>query len=257
MPGSGSDDVLEVVTSRAGLLRAIGVDGAEKPTLEEALSVSRSTVDRGVRELLDTGLIQRDDDRYRLTLTGELALANYDRFTSQVEGALAAGDVLEATANSELAVDPVVLEGATIDRDDAVDALSSLVGRASHVWAVVPVAPARQLLETCVDTVVDDSGSAQCVLSDAALGELRRAHDCDLKSLLSTGRVTLARPIDESAPGLLVCEWDDGAAMALVHHNDGAITAVLTNDSPKAVEWAREQFEQRRESAQEVHNPFE
>lgn len=262
MGNSDVEDVLRAVTSRVELLRGVGADGVEKRELEQHLSVSRSTVDRGVRELLEAGLVERDGERVKLTLAGRLLLSEYDRFTDQVAGALEASDFLEAASTERWDIDPAVLEEAAIHRADRgaadpVEELASLVSGANHVSAVVSAAPHRRLIDSCRETVVEQRGSTSCVLTDDALAELTSTHRDCLRELLSTGRVSLARTPTDLSRSLVVVERDGGETMALVHHDGPAITGLLTNDSPEAVAWAREVHEEYRSSAHDVPNPFE
>lgn len=261
MGDSDVEDVLRAVTSRVELLRTVGVDGVEKRDLEERLSISRSTVDRGVRELLEVGLVEREGERVQLTLAGELLLSEYDRFTDQVAGALEASDFLEAAATERWDVDPAVLEEAAIHRSDRaatdpVEELVSLVSRATHVGAVMPAAPHRRVVDCCRETVVEQRGSSTCVLTDDALDGLTTTYRDSLREMLSTGRVSLARTPTDLSRGLVVVEHERGETMALVHHDGPAITGLLTNDSPQAVAWAREVFDDYRSSALDVPNPF-
>jgi predicted transcriptional regulator len=57
----------DVLRKRSDILQSITADWYTKPGLDEEMSISRSTIDRGIDELLEAGLIARDGSSFRVT----------------------------------------------------------------------------------------------------------------------------------------------------------------------------------------------
>jgi len=253
-----ADEVLDVVTSRTELMHSLASDWKRKRDLTDALSVSRSTVDRGVRDLVDAGLAEREGDRYRLTVAGQLALSEYEQFTGRVDGALSARELLESMAG-DVDVDPVVLDGATVvvrqsdDGGDPVAAVDDFLRRAAHVEAVLP-AVSSGVVTALRDRLVEADASATVVLSDAALARLTSRHAAALEAMLETGRMTCLLA-DETPPySLLLGDVAAGEEFCLAVHEDDRVAGVLLNDTLDAVEWARTRFERYADSARPLAN---
>jgi len=258
MPPVDADEVLEVVTSRSELMRSLASDWKRKRELADALSVSRSTVDRGVRDLVDAGLAECEEDRYRLTVAGQLALSEYEQFTGRVDGALSARELLESMTG-DVDLDPVVLDGAAVvvrrldDRDDPIAAVDDFLGRTDHVECVLPAA-SPEIVTALQDRIVEAGASATLVLSDAALEQLTSRHRAELEAMLETGRVTCLLAEEAPAYSLLLADVGGGEEICLAVQADGRVDGVLLNDTLDAVEWARTRFERYADAAQPLAN---
>ncbi|MXR19989.1 helix-turn-helix transcriptional regulator [Halobacterium bonnevillei] len=113
----GDDVATEAVRTlldRLEFVQALLDDPKDKRTLVSETDVSRSTVNRAVRDLEGKGLIERTNGEYRPTAYGELLA---DEFTSLLETAAFAWnvrDVLEQIPADELDFDLARLADATI-----------------------------------------------------------------------------------------------------------------------------------------------
>lgn len=70
-------ETVEVLLHRSGIMECLLEETLDKPALVDALDVSRSTVDRGVRELETNGLITYAEGRYTATTLGEFATEQF------------------------------------------------------------------------------------------------------------------------------------------------------------------------------------
>lgn len=73
-------ETIDVIVQRAQFLERLLDDPAEKRTLVEQLEVSRSTVDRALRDLEVEGLVTYADEGYALTAVGEILATRYFAF---------------------------------------------------------------------------------------------------------------------------------------------------------------------------------
>lgn len=92
-------DVIEVLLRRHAVVERLSVQPTAKRDLVDGLDVSRSTVDRAIRETESVGLVERRDGGVSLTLCGRLAVAEFERFGTRLGECC--GDAPE-TAISEL-----------------------------------------------------------------------------------------------------------------------------------------------------------
>jgi predicted transcriptional regulator len=256
MPPVDADEVLDVVTSRADLMRSLASDWRRKGELTDSLSVSRSTVDRGVRELVEAGLAERADGRYRLTVAGQLALSEYEQFTGRVDGALSARTLLESmTGGTDL--DPVVFDGATVvarrrdDADDPIAEVDAFLGRTDHLEAVFP-ALAPEMVALLEKRLLEGDASATVVLGDSALETLTSRHRRALEAVLETGRVTCL--LADEAPSYSLVLAERREQLCLVVQDERSVVGVLLNETPEAFEWARGRFDRCADSAHPLAN---
>ncbi len=251
---------MAVVARRGRVLRAAGPDGVRKRDLVDDLDVSRSTIDRGIRELEGIGLIERTDGKYRRTLCGRLALAEYDAFESRIDGLIEGSSVLSKLP-PDADFDAAVLDGAEIVRAKRhsphvpVSRLGDVVSRATHVRAMAPAVMPQQV-ETYRTGIVERGLTAEVVLSDAVVGRLVAAYPDALEEALETGRLSLRRT-EESIPySLLVADTPDGREIGALVYGDSGVRAFVGNDDPAAVAWAEDCLAERWERAEPFPSPL-
>jgi predicted transcriptional regulator len=266
MADTGPDEALAVVSRRHAVLEAVGPDGECKRDLVELLDVSRSTVDRAVRELEGMGLVERGEEGYRRTLAGRLALAEYERFASRVSGVLD-GRPLLAELSPDDPFETAVLDGAEIVRPEPhspnrpVTRLSELVRSARRVRAFAPAVFPQQVA-AYRDGIVDRGMEADVILTEDVVKRLVTTYQEELSAALDAGGLSL-RVADGSLPySLAIVETDadagsdaDSTVGLLVYAADGSVSGFVGNDRPPAVEWAEAEFERRWESGTELPRP--
>jgi predicted transcriptional regulator len=243
MDSEGVADTIALLARRGDVLRAVPSTGSEKGDIVENVSVSRSTVDRAVRRLLDAGLLRRSDGQYHRTLTGELALREYDTVAGRLRGLSDASAVL-STLSSDVDVDAALFEDATIvetthpAHPTALSRFVSLVDRSSYVVGFAPaVFPAE--VDVFRDRLLDGDLSARMVIIDPVFERLVTRYADDLATGLRTNRIQL-RCSDELPPfTLVVGATAGGAEVGLLTHTDTGISGYVENDSAEALRWAR------------------
>ncbi|WP_235271556.1 hypothetical protein [Halorubrum saccharovorum] len=96
-------DLRSVLTKREAILGYLAESPARKPELVDELSISRSTVDRAIGELIDTDCVVADGAAYTVTKTGHLALAERTDYVASTDAIGRASELLKqlpATARS-------------------------------------------------------------------------------------------------------------------------------------------------------------
>lgn len=107
------DEPLDTVLRRATLLGVL-VDGpVDKRSLVDALDVSRSTVDRAVRELESLGLVTRERGQFVATLAGRLVHRAVEEYRDRTGAVLRASDLL-VHLDPDCGIDARLLDGASL-----------------------------------------------------------------------------------------------------------------------------------------------
>ena len=245
MTAPNPSEVMAVIARRGCVLRSVGTDGIGKRELVDRVDVSRSTVDRSVRELEANGLIERTGSGYRRTLVGELALEEFDTFASRIDGLVGNVGLLNPLP-ADGAIDAAMFDDASVVRAERhapqapITALCGLISTANGIHAL-SVAVFPQQVDTYVDAL-ENGLSAEVVLAPEAAERLVSAFDTELSAALDTGRLVLREAPAGSEFGLLVAETDEGPVAGLLLFGEGGVRAFVRNDDHAAVAWARDRL---------------
>jgi predicted transcriptional regulator len=252
---------MAVVARRGDVLRALADDGVRKCELDDELAVSRSTIDRAIRELEALGLVEHAGDGYYRTLSGSLALDEYSRFRSRMDGVLGAREVLEPLPN-DADVDPAVVDDAEVVLADRHSPLRparhqiELIERATHVRSVAS-AVLPQHVDAYYEGIVDRGMHAELVLSAPVMERLVADHAAKFHDALATGRIDLRQLDEDPLCSLLVASTPDGPVMGMVVHVQEGIKGFVGNDTPEAVSWARSRLDDYWTRASQVPIPIQ
>jgi predicted transcriptional regulator len=238
-----SDESAAVVVRRLDTLRALDAGTASKATIADRAGVSRSTVDRALRELATAGFVASTAEGFRLTLPGRLALSTHRRQTRRID-ALAAAAPLFDGVEVDLDVDPAVFDGATLIEAEPyaparpVEAVTDLVERATHV-SVYTCRFLSRHARLYHDQVMSADMTGSFVTTQSVLEQQAATRPGDMREAIASGRVAIRR-IDRDDPlTLVLAETPDGPAMGLVVYRDDGPAGFLGNDDPAATRWAR------------------
>ncbi|WP_440989566.1 tetratricopeptide repeat protein [Haloarchaeobius baliensis] len=108
------DTAVELLDRRRQVLGHLGGDGHHVRDLCDELDVSRSTVNRALRELEDAGWVERADDGYVRTTTGSLALQEYQDQITALDAVQTHADALSPLPG-DTPLDPAVLSEAAVE----------------------------------------------------------------------------------------------------------------------------------------------
>lgn len=241
-PSTG--DLLDVLAKRSVLLERIGDGITDKRALEDELGCSRSTLNRGIRELEEAGLLARPSADLELTLAGEVAV---EAFSELWEPLVAAVPLLEhLTDDAQFDVDllrgATVVESAMPDPDAPVNALATYLDDADHVRATVPTTSwpfARAFADH-----VDGLEAAEFVFAEPCLEDGATDGECPLAPVVGSEACSTATT-DERPPYSLVL-FDERRLWLGIYDAQGKIVGAIVNDTTEAVTWAKETYRQLR-----------
>lgn len=241
---------VDLLNRRAELLAELAAEPRTRHVLVDAVPDSKTTVYKGVSQLVDAGLLEERDGTLHPTLAGRVALERYDRLAD----AAALPGLLEDLPPD--ALDPVVLEDATVVAPDSRSFDRHLVygervlRDAERVEGLV-CAVSEETLEIFRERVIAAGVEASLVIADDVAAALAD-RDGLLETLADLPTVELHRTDGPLHYGLLVVTTAAGERVAVELFRDGAPTGLILNDDPASVDWARSAIDDRRARATPV-----
>lgn len=236
-----------LVARRRELLAALESGPVDKPTLVESLQVSRSTVDRAVRELEDAALVERAGGEVSLTAKGRVLYRGYLELEDTATGVQESTQVFEGLP-ADNAPHPVifaggdVIEGSQTVPNRPLDVLEEYVEVAHRIDAVtLSVVP--RMVEAYRDAIIEDQTAVRMTMPEVVIEELIDTHEETLSAVLETD-ADLRQAKTAPPYGALRFDTGDGSIAVLLSHGNGGLRGMVRNDSPLAVAWATTYLDQ-------------
>jgi predicted transcriptional regulator len=253
-------DVLRTVSRRRSLLAALGNGPADKRTLCESLECSRSTVDRGIRELKWLQFVRRDDGAYRLTTAGELALAEHRHSTGVLESIAGASELLadvpqDAPMSAALLTSARTLEPPPHAPTKPLQSIVDLVESAGRVRAVCSAERIPRLRGQLRDRVVDGDLDGEGIVTLEFARYIRETYPDWFREVVVDSGFDLYTV--ESIPYELALIETPAASRVFLFVLDDSTTVqgIIENETPAAFEWGERAYRQFRESATPLPRP--
>jgi tetratricopeptide (TPR) repeat protein/predicted transcriptional regulator len=240
---------LDLLTKRRDLLERLCDGPVPKSTLFDELDLSRSTLDRAVRELESLDLVERRESGIRATVSGRLAADALETCQSTLVDIHAAEAVVEPLAlDAPLQRETVVGSDATLATEpapyEALEPFHDAVAAAEGYRACFPALDDPRQLRLLYEHVVTDGLPAELVVTPGLFDALREQFsrrmaamaDCDGFELL------LSEELPPFALGLV--DGTDGVTVSVVvFAESGAVHGTLINRTAVGVQWGRSLFE--------------
>ena len=245
---------LDLLVKRSELLDLFRSGAKHKGDLVDEADVSRSTVDRALRDLELAGFVDRTGDGFVLTLCGRLMLSEYESFVARLEN-LCRSHALIAALPAETSIEPALLDGAEITLPEPqvpmkpLVRFEELIESASRIRGFSPA-----VLPSYVDLfhrrVTEEELSVELILESGVVRRLATNYAEELGAALDTGRVAV-REAPQTLPfGLVVT---GAGEVGVVIYDESGIAGVITNDREDAYEWAMKRYGEVREAATVIH----
>jgi predicted transcriptional regulator len=250
------EEVRETVSKRSDVLASVRQAPAHKPELVDRLDVSRSTVNRAVDSLVETGMIRRGDAGYEITAHGELVLDAHEEYVATTTALGGAAPLLETLPAGETVPRSLIEDGVVrlAESHAPENALMEPIERLETAERLsVFSAVIKPSYLDLVQTEVEDSG----LEADLVLGERATESLASLAGAIGTADELLGAPevsvytTDADLPFTLFVAPETGVA-GIMTHREGRLVGSLTADADAAVDWARDRFESARENAEPV-----
>lgn len=241
-------ELLVLLAHRGALLDRLHDGVHDRRTLVTELDVSRSTVNRGIRDLQEAGLVDDRPDGFALTRYGRFSLDVYRTADQLVEAEPLLDRLPENVPLGTIRDAEIVFSEHPVPQRPLEDILG-LIDDATDVVALAPVViPA--LVESTIERVQAGELTATVVVDETVLEGLWNERAEVMDAGLNTDGYTLLATEREISFGLLVA--DDRLASIGVHDDSGRLLGILLNHDRATVEWALDTFETYRRSAEEV-----
>jgi predicted transcriptional regulator len=236
-------EVGRLLARRAGLFDELAREPASKPELVDRLGVSRSTVNRALRELETHSLVERRDGTYELTPYGVAAYEEYRQFVERLTSLFETRAVIQSLPDATF-VSPSFLINATVYEPsqpapyEPLDRCLEDVATSEHVRMVTTVAVARYA-DLFEEGFLTTSTSAEVAMPASVVSDLVSERPAWFLQALNSPDVAL-RELETVPPvtvALLVTDGVEQGAMA-VFEND-TVRGYVVNESPDAVTWVK------------------
>ena len=248
-------DPIEDIARRSDLINRILEGHTSKHELKSVTSISGSTLNRAIRCLEDRGIIknQNQNDGYTVTSYGRLALGEYERLVDRFEALAKVKPLLrelgaDSPVNMEMVQDAEVIMADSPDPRAPLTRLDNLVEGCHSIVALMPIIQSRFVTrirenitqeEVEVDLIM---GATQVEHLFASYGWTREVID---HRLLSMHWI-------RDTPDFGVVLVDENRVWIGVYDETNSIQGALLNDTPIAVEWAKETLEESRSQGDRV-----
>lgn len=259
MGASGdAGETLGTVARRADVLSALDDAVRSKPALEEELKVSRSTIDRAVRELEREAFIERTGRGFTATTAGRLALEQYRALTDRLETITTATQLLEHVP-FEHAPPPAVLADADIrwpeppEPAQVLEPIITMLRGADQLRALSRAVSDPKLLGTVEEQVVEKGLDVEFIYSEAMIDHLRSSYPERVDGIWE--RENFRMYMTDTLPfslGVMHGREMEPQLVLIVYNEDGEFRGVLYNETPAAIAWGEDVFRRERSQATEL-----
>lgn len=246
----------EILENRSEVLRYLLNSPATKPEMVSALRLSRSSVDRAVRDLTEIACVTEDGNKYRGTTTGRVALVEYDQYQERSRAIQHADQFLNYLP-TDAVPDASLLHGAEITLaeshapDQALAPSIELFEEATVLRGLAPV------VLTFYPTLIEDelrNGdlSVEIVAEEAVINTLPELVGTHAKSFLENDGLSLYCAETNLPYALWLIETPDDSYAGITAYDTGGVVGVLITDSASAVQWAERQYTTYRDQAEAI-----
>ncbi|MDL0122860.1 helix-turn-helix transcriptional regulator [Halobacterium salinarum] len=246
----------EVLERRYEILQQLIDSPVTKPELVEKLETSRSTIDRGINDLVAVDCVTAQNGEYRATTAGHLALREHSRYRETSQAVQETTDLLNHLP-AETGLDVDLLDGATVSMaedhapDQALLPTIDIFDRATRLRGLAPVV--LNFYPNLLSNRLGESElTVEIVAETAVLSTLPDIPSLSGASLSELDGLTLYETGDGLPYALWLMDTPEGSYAGITAYESGGVAGVLINDTDAAVQWAQEQYEQYRENAQLV-----
>lgn len=252
-------DLLAVLSRRESLLRSLTDSPRSKRELVESLDVSRSTVDRAIRELQSEGVVERRDGGYALTLPGRILLEQYREFEQVVAGVDEAGELLsvlpaDAELPPEMLADLEVTKSERTTPYRPVERFFELVEDAEAI-RILSTAIGPQFVDAIHEQITEEGMAYTVAATESIVERLVSEYTRQLSEALATGHMELRELAADPPFTVAVLELPTATYAGVILYGSEGARGFLCNDAADAVAWANAYIDRHMERATPITSP--
>lgn len=254
MQDTETDEFIEKIGKRATILDSLLAETKDKRDLTDDLDISRSTINRGIRELEAVGAIEYVDGEFVPTVCGQEAATKYRCFRDQMETIQHLEPFLRWIPPDEFDVDLEHLSEATLHLPDSSDPYAMInhhVDTLSETETIRAVLPFVGLHATeAVHERIVDHGSRSEIIVQPETAETMLSGDYErlTREMSTTGRLDVY--VTERSIPYYLGRLDDLVQIGVDQH--GEPRAILDSTDATVREWAVEKYQSFKRTAQPI-----
>lgn len=255
MDGSWAD-VVGPLFRREAFLSRLSESPAEKPELIDDLDVSRSTVDRAIKELRTEGLVERREGGFDLTHYGDISLRCYEQFVRGVRTVRRSRESLKHLPPS-IEIHPAFFRDGTIvsareeDEREPAAFLRGLLEDAEELWTVT-ASPHFELISLAHRQVVEEGMRFNLIHSIDTVERLKLHYPDVLESALRSGNLDLYSSDAVPPFGLMKAATDEETVVLVLYGGQGEAETVVVTETCAASNRFDEVFRARRRESSPI-----
>ncbi len=257
------NDVTLLLCNRGPVLAALLDDPQDKRALVEEVGVSRSTVDRAIRDLEAAGLVERTDGAFAPTESGRLLYRAFDEFRSRADAIADAQAIFDELRTDEPEPLPLsILDRCQVRhsrppaRFEMIEEWIEMIDAADRIRALVPTVAYDRPRQTLYENVLDDDIVYEPIYgTDVAKLFVEQRHE-ERREMVASGNY---HPFVCDVPpyALFLIERDGGMRIDISVYDDrGQLVGVVGSTDDDPVEWSERTYRRYRNRARSLTDAF-
>lgn len=205
---------------------------------------SQSTIYRGLKQLEEHNLVEKQDGMYGPTTFGKIIYTQYERTDEIIRTFTESKRLLETRQKIGKVLDPTVARNATVHvigdtRPDLVyEYLEEQVSEASKISGVVPTIFSTMVEKYLTQTTANRL-DAEFVFGKEAADYVQTKLSDEFKTLLNTGNFDAYSYSGKIPMGVVVITEPVEHVLIVIHDDIGVIRGVIDSKDKAAVTWAK------------------
>jgi predicted transcriptional regulator len=250
---STSSDLCNTLRKRSELLQVLASAPHTRSELSQKLPISRSTISRALNVYEKYDCVEQDEEKCRITTTGLLALAAYNRYVESISSLLVSSDELNSLPD-RASVDISFIQNTQRYPADssvpgrALEASNEIIRSANHFLGLAPVA-LPSYPRSLYEILQDQDLQAEIIIEKDVLKGLRESCSDVMQRLEQMESVSFWLATQPLPYSIWIAKSPGQNYAGLTIHANGGVQAVLINNDPKAVNWALNQYREFRNGA--------
>ncbi|SDR29332.1 helix-turn-helix transcriptional regulator [Natronobacterium texcoconense] len=236
-----------VLHKRLSIFKRLLDAPAYQNQLVDEVDASQSTVYRGLNQLEDHNLVEKQDGMYIPTTFGQIVYTQYDRTDEIVRTFAESKRLLETKQQIGTVLDPSIARNATTHvigemRSDLVyEYLEEQVSGASKMGGVVPTI-FRPIVETYLNKTAANQLDAEFVFGKEATEQVQTKLSDEFKSLFNTGNFDAYSYSGEIPMGVVVITEPVEHVLVVIHDDIGVVRGIIDSKDRTAITWAKDWY---------------
>ncbi|WP_442904956.1 helix-turn-helix transcriptional regulator [Haladaptatus sp. CMSO5] len=246
-------ELLRLLLRRDDVVAQIRAGPVDIRTLTDAVSVSRPTVHRCLKQLIEHEVVTETPRGYVLTSYGSLFFDQYQSYIAETETIHENRDLILALddpshLSGRVFQDAKFTRAVPFAPEKPIAEIESIVEDATKIRGFSPVVVGRYV-SLFHEKVTEETLDAELIISPDVFDYLAETWPEQLKEALSMGLTVFVT--DETLPYGLILIDEPTAQLCLVFYEDGSLRGVVQNDQPDVIEWGTDLYEAYRRRAHE------